>query len=114
MCDRQVGSCLILKASGISTTHIRPKSKFYLFPVGLDSEKSIVSEKMRKERKKRGKEAKIWGKDANLMSYGYIGDEFMIVLNNHAFLCKKVIRQRRALVYCNKMHYAFLKEQHRR
>ena len=45
---------LILKASGISTTHIRPKSKFYLFPVGLDSEKSIVSEKMRKERKKRG------------------------------------------------------------
>ena len=27
-------------------------------PVGLDSEKRIFSEKMRKERKKRGKEAK--------------------------------------------------------
>ena len=41
-------------------------------------------------------------------------DEFMIVLKDHVFLCKKVIRQRRALVYCNKMHYAILKEQHRR
>ena len=41
-------------------------------------------------------------------------DEFMIVLNDHVFLCKKVIRQRRALVYCNKMHYAILKEEHRR
>ena len=37
-------------------------------PVGLDSEKRIVSEKMRKERKKRGKEAKRWEKEANLMS----------------------------------------------
>ena len=53
-------------------------------------------------------------KEANLMSYGYIGDEFMIVLNEHVFLCKKVNRQCRALVYCNKMHYAILKEQHRR
>ena len=34
----------------------------------------------------------------------------MIVLNNHAFLCKKVIRQRRALVYCNKMHYGQLQD----
>ena len=48
------------------------------------------------------------------MSLGYIGDEFMIVLNDHVFLCKKVIRQRRALVYCNKMHCAILKEQLRR
>ena len=36
--------------------------------VGLDSEKRIVSEKMRKERKKRGKEAKRRGKEANLTS----------------------------------------------
>ena len=42
------------------------------------------------------------------------GGEFMIVLNDHVFLCKKVIRQRRVLVYCNKMHYAILKEEHRR
>ena len=84
------------------------------YAVGLDSEKRIDSEKMRKERKKRGNEAKRWGKEANLMSYGYIGDELMIVLNDHVFLCKKVIRQRPALVYCNKMHYAIYKEQHRR
>ena len=38
----------------------------------------------------------------------------MSVLNDHVFLCKTGIRQRRALVYCNKMHYAILKEQHRR
>ena len=38
----------------------------------------------------------------------------MIALNDHVFLYKKVIRQRRALVNCNKMHYAILKEQHRR
>ena len=68
---------------------------------------------MRKEHKKRGKEAKRWGKEANLISLGYIGDEFMIVLNDHAFLCKKVIGQRRALVYCKNMHYAILKEQNR-
>ena len=49
-------NCLILKASGISTTHIRPKSKFYLFPVGLDSEKSIVSEKSVKRGEKRQKD----------------------------------------------------------
>ena len=48
---------------------------------------------MRKERKKRGKEAKRWGKAASLMSKGYIGDAFMIILNDHAFLCKKVIRR---------------------
>ena len=52
-----------------------------------------------------GKEAKRWGKEANLTSQGYIGDEFLIVLNDHVFLYKKVIRQRGALVYCNKMHY---------
>ena len=51
-------NCLILKASGISTTHIRPKSKFYLFPVGLDSEKSIVSEKMQKSVKRGEKRQK--------------------------------------------------------
>ena len=28
----------------------------------------------------------------------------MIVLNDHVFLCKEVIK-RQALVYCNKMHY---------
>ena len=33
----------------------------------------------------------------------------MIIFNDHVFLCKKVIWQRRALVYCNKMHYAILK-----
>ena len=57
-------NCLILKASGISTTHIRPKSKFYLFPVGL--EKSIVSKKMQKERKKKGKRGKKMGKRRKL------------------------------------------------
>ena len=31
---------------------------YIIIPVGLDSEKRIFSEKMRKERKKRGKEAK--------------------------------------------------------
>ena len=36
------------------------------------------------------------------------GEKIMIVLNDHVFLCKKVIRQRRALVYCNKMHYSYL------
>ena len=35
-------------------------------PVGLDSEKSIVSKKMRKEHKKRGKEAKKMGKRRKL------------------------------------------------
>ena len=69
---------------------------------------------MRNECKKRRKEAKRWGKDANWMSEGYMGDEFIIVLIDHVFLCKKVIRQRRALVYCNKMHNAILKEEHRR
>ena len=46
----------------------KAKQKINLNAVGLDSEKRIVSEKMRKERKKRGKEAKRWGKEANLMS----------------------------------------------
>ena len=57
------------KSSKTSEEHKNVVNKHNLCkPVGLDSEKSIVSEKMRKERKKRGKEVKRWGKDAKLVS----------------------------------------------
>ena len=51
---------------------------FYrLNPVGLDSEKRIFNEKMRKERKKRRKEAKLMPQS---QSYGHIRDRFRMIL----------------------------------
>ena len=43
--------------------------------VGLDSEKRSFSEKMRKERKKRGKEANLM-----LQSFGHIRDRFRMIM----------------------------------
>ena len=59
-----------------SMSSLNPTNHFYSThwlktdkPVGLDSEKSIFSEK-------RGKEAKRWGKEAKLMSLGHIREDF--------------------------------------
>ena len=57
--------------NSLSGTKVGVSVQEYFFAVGLDSEKRIVSEKMRKEAKrafKEGKKAKRWGKEANLMS----------------------------------------------
>ena len=55
------------RMSYVSISHLpnAPKN-----PVGLDSEKRTFSEKMRKERKKRGKEAKNRAKMQNLCRMG--------------------------------------------